>query len=58
VKPTWYAHAFSEEKLIVILRGKSFHISQHKDETWDEMIEYGLSMGVGRNYLENIPLDI
>ena len=58
VKPTAYIHAFNNKELIVILRGKSFHISPHKDASWDEMITYGLSVGVGRNYLENIPLHV
>ena len=58
VKPTWYIHAFNDEKLIVILRGKSFHISLHKDATWDEMIAYGMSVDVEKRYLETIPLHV
>ena len=58
VKPTWYIHAFNDEKLIVILRGKSFHISLRKDTTWDEMIEYGMSVNVEKCYLETIPLHV
>jgi len=58
VKPTAYIHAFNESELVVTLRGRSFNISPHKDTTWDEMIEYGFSVGVGRDYLENIPLNI
>ena len=58
IKPTAYAHAFNENELLVILHGKSFRISPHKDVTWDKMISYGLAVGVGRDYLENIPLNI
>jgi len=58
VKPTWYIHAFNDEKLVVILRGKSFFISRHKDETWDEMIAYGVSVNVERRFLEDIPLAV
>ena len=58
VKPTWYSHAFNDEILIVVLRGKSFHISLHKDETWDEMIAYGESVKVEKHYLESVPLHV
>jgi len=58
VKPTWYIHAFNDEKLIVIFRGKSFCISPRKDETWDEMMAYGESVNVERRFLENIPLAV
>ena len=58
VKPTWYIHAFNDEQLIVVLRGKSFHISPYRDETWDSMIAYGESAGVERRYIESIPLHV
>ena len=41
VKETWYIHAFDDKVLHVVLAGKRFEISLHKDETWDEMIAYG-----------------
>lgn len=41
VKETWYIHAFNEEELYVIMKGKYFKISKQKDETWEKMIEYG-----------------
>jgi len=50
---------FDDESLYVILREKWFKVSREKDETWDEMIEYGVSYAeVEREYLESIPLDI
>jgi len=58
IKQTWYAHAFDDEKLIVIFQRKSFYISRHKDETWNEMIAYGQSVGVEKHYLETIPLQV
>jgi len=59
VKPAWYVHAFNEEKLYVVLQGRSFCISREKDDSWNEMIEYGVkSAGVERHYLENISLSI
>jgi hypothetical protein len=58
VKLTWYIHAFNDKKLIVIFRGKSFHISLHRDSTWNEMIEYGDSVKVERRYSESIPLSV
>lgn len=59
IKPTWYIHAFNEEKLYVVLQGKSFNISKEKDDSWNEMIEYGVKIAkVERHFLENIPLHI
>ena len=58
VKQTWYAHAFDEHTLFVILKGRSFAISPHRDATWDEMIQYGESVDVERRYLENISLSV
>lgn len=59
IKETWYCHAFNDEGLIVVLKGKWFEISLERDETWDEMIEYGVVVAnVERCYLETIPLHI
>lgn len=59
VKLTWYIHTFNDDILIVILHGKSFQISRKKDESWNEMIEYGVDVAnVERYFLENVPLHI
>lgn len=59
VKETWYCHAFSGEKMFVVLTGKWFQITLKRDEAWDEMIEYGVHEAkVEREYLETIPLHI
>ncbi len=53
----WYIHAFNlnDKNLIIIFKEKSFRISLSRDETWDEMIEYGKSVGCGPEWTENIP---
>lgn len=59
VKPTWYIHAFSDSRLFVVLRGRCFAVSPHRDKTWDDMIEYGVKTAeVERRFLENVPLHI
>ena len=58
IKKTWYAHAFNDEKLIVVLHGKSFDVSPNRDETWDEMIAYGKSVDVEERYIGSVPLSI
>lgn len=59
LKPTWHSHAFNEKKLYVVLIGKWFEIALHKDESWSEMIEYGVKYAkVERRFLESIPLRI
>ena len=59
IKPTWYIHAFNENKLYVVLLGKFFSISLHRDDTWNDMIEYGVNVAdVERCFLENVPLHV
>ena len=59
VLPTWYIHAFNRKILYVILQGKYFKISRHRNKSWEDMIEYGVNKAnVERKYLENIPLHI
>ncbi len=36
MKENWYCHAFSDEKLLVVLKEKWFEISLVRDETWDD----------------------
>ena len=56
--PVWYIYAFNRDALIVVLKGKSFEISRVKDDSWNEMIEHGESVGVERRYLENISMRV
>jgi len=59
IKLTWYCHAFSTEKMYVVLQGEWFEISLQKDKSWDVMIAYGTEIAkVEREYLENIPLHV
>jgi len=59
VKFTWYVHAFSDNQLYVVLTGQFFSISLLRDNTWNEMIEYGVEVAnVERYFLENIPLHV
>lgn len=56
--PSWYIHAFDDTALTVVLRGRSFTVSPQRDASWDAMIDYGVSVGVGRTFLEHIPLRV
>lgn len=59
IKQTWYCHAFNDEKMFVVLKGRWFQIALKRDESWDEMIAYGVTEAkVERGYLETIPLHI
>lgn len=59
VKLTWYIHAFSDNQLYVVLKGKVFKLSLQKDSTWNEMIEYGVKKAdVERRFLEKVPLHV
>jgi hypothetical protein len=56
----WYVHFYSEtsDEMHVVLSGRIFKLSKHRDRSWDEMIAYGESVGVGRRWTENIPVDL
>ena len=59
VKLTWYIHSFSDRQLFVVLQGKYFAVSLYKDDTWNEMIDYGIKTAkVESHYLETIPLHV
>ena len=59
IKLTWYIHAFNDNQLYVVLSGKYFLISLLRDDTWSEMIEYGVNAAnVERHFLENVPLHV
>lgn len=55
----WYVHFYSEttDEMHVVLSGRIFKLPKHRDPSWDEMIAYGESVGVGRRWTENIPVD-
>lgn len=54
----WYIHFFSKEgrDLYVTLKDRTFLISKIKDDTWNEMIEYGEKVGCERRWTEKIPI--
>ena len=59
IKFTWYIHAFNDTVLYVALHKKFFALSLKRDLSWNEMIEYGVSIAqVEKSFLENIPLHI
>lgn len=55
IKPTWYVHTFNEENLFVIMKDKYFQLPLERDESWNEMIEYGSKVArIDPYYLESI----
>ncbi len=60
IKQDWYIHAFNETEntLYVVLKDRVFKLPCVRDESWDEMICYGESIGLERILTENIPLEI
>lgn len=59
IRKTWYIHAFDDKTLLVVLWGRWFEIALERDESWDDMIEYGVKVAeVEQRYLESIPLHV
>ena len=59
VNGEWYIHFYNTEKnkMVVILKGRHFLLPKFRDASWDEMIAYGETVGVGRRWTGNIPVD-
>lgn len=53
-EPTFYAHFYREEKLIVVFPKKVFYLTPNK-ETWKSAIDYGKSVGVPEKELDFKP---
>lgn len=59
IRKTWYIHALNDKALLVVLWGRWFEIALERDESWDDMIAYGVKVAnVERRYLESVPLHI
>lgn len=56
----WYVHFFSEHnnEMFVIMQGRTFRLPKYQDASWNEMIEYGESVGVGRRWTQSIPINL
>lgn len=54
----WYVHFFSEQhdELFVIMRSRTFRLPKLRDSSWDAMIAYGESVGLGRRWTQSIPI--
>lgn len=55
MRPNWYGHFWAGERLCVILPGRIFWLPTSYTADWDEMIDYGESVGVERRWTERIP---
>ncbi|MDP2871648.1 MAG: hypothetical protein Q8P31_03835 [Bacillota bacterium] len=60
VKHEWYSHLFNLELgiLYVVFAGKHFRLPAVRDDSWEAMISYGLTVGVDRKWTGSIPLRV
>jgi hypothetical protein len=54
--PHFYAHYFNDSTVYVVFKGKFFVLPKERDASWDAMIAFGKTVGVGPEYTESIPL--
>lgn len=52
----FYAHYFNNTELYVIFKGRFFVLPKTRDLSWDEMIEFGRTVGVSEEYTGSIPM--
>lgn len=48
----WYAHFWHNDKVIVVFPGKKFKIQYSDKSTWQDAIDYGLSIGIPQEQLD------
>ena len=53
----FYNHFVNDEILIVVFKERYFTLNKHDHSSWQEMIDYGETVGVGVEWTTNIPVD-
>lgn len=52
IKEHWYAHFWSDTKLIIIFANKKFICDVNNKISWQPAIDYGLSVGIPEEQLD------
>ena len=52
LKGKWYAHFWKGREIIAVFRRKTFRFNFDKKETWRDVVNYGLSLGIPREQLD------
>lgn len=52
LKQGWYMHFWKDKKVIAIFKDKRFEFDYNKKDTWEPVIEYGLSIGIPKEQLD------
>lgn len=52
LKDKWYAHFWQGRDIIAVFKGRIFKFNFNKKETWHDVINYGLSLGIPREQLD------
>jgi hypothetical protein len=58
IRPHWYAHFWTGDDLCVIMAGGVFWAKVSDRSSHAEFIAYGDTVGVGRKWLEQIPMEL
>lgn len=60
IRPGWYIHLFNvaDGVLYVVLKDRFFKLPTKRDQSWEEMIAHGESVGLDRRWTENVPLRV
>lgn len=52
VVDNWYIHFWYKTNVVAIFKDKIFEFDYKKKESWNEVITYGLSIGIPKNELD------
>ncbi len=54
LKDRYYFHFYKGEKVIVVFKGKIFHLTTDKS-TWKEAVGYGIALGIPKGQMDMNP---
>ncbi len=52
IKNKWYMHFWNGREIIAIFKNKTFQFNYDDKTTWNEAVDYGLSLGIPREQLD------
>ena len=57
MKEDFYNHFVDEKKLVVVFKDRYFLLDKHDQSSWGEMIAYGETVRVGKQWTTRIPVE-
>ena len=53
----WYMHFWRERDIVAVFKDKTFEFNYDDKSSWQEVVEYGLSLGIPKEQLDFVIFD-